>query len=115
MGHIRLGKRTEGRQPLVKNFVPLTDLDDIVFGGWDIFPDDVYEAASTPACCPKTAARPARSPLSAIRAHAAVFDPYYVKKLDGTHVKTGLSRWSWPRRSWTTWRPSEARTAATAW
>ena len=45
MGHIRLGKRTEDRQPLVKNFVPLTDLSDIAFGGWDIFEDSVYDAA----------------------------------------------------------------------
>ncbi|RKZ15209.1 inositol-3-phosphate synthase, partial [bacterium] len=45
MGHIRLGKRTDERQPLVRNFVPLAELDDIAFGGWDIFEDNVYEAA----------------------------------------------------------------------
>ena len=46
MGTIRLGKRTDGRSPLIKEFVPLAKLDDIVFGGWDLFPDDAYEAAS---------------------------------------------------------------------
>ena len=47
MGTVRLGKRTEGRSPLIKDFVPLADLDDLVFGGWDIFEDDCYEAAKT--------------------------------------------------------------------
>src|SRR6187402_3057741 len=46
MGTIRLGKRTEGRSPLIKEFVPLASLDQIVFGGWDLFPDDAYVAAS---------------------------------------------------------------------
>ena len=45
MGHIRLGKRTEERQPLVRNFVPIAGLDDLAFGGWDIFDDTVYDAA----------------------------------------------------------------------
>src|SRR5665213_618761 len=46
MGTVRLGKRTEGRTPLMKDFVPLADLNDVVFSGWDIFPDNVFEAAS---------------------------------------------------------------------
>src|SRR5208337_3570747 len=46
MGTIRLGKRTDGRSPLIKDFVPLADLNDIVFGGWDIFTDTAYEAAA---------------------------------------------------------------------
>src|SRR6201985_3715368 len=45
MGNIRLGKRTENRYPLIKDFVPLADLNDIVFGGWDLYEDNVYEAA----------------------------------------------------------------------
>ena len=45
MGTIRLGKRTEGRSPKISDFVPLAELDDIVFGGWDIFDDNCYEAA----------------------------------------------------------------------
>ncbi|HEY0771349.1 MAG TPA: inositol-3-phosphate synthase, partial [Sphingobacteriaceae bacterium] len=45
MGTIRLGKRTENRSPLIKDFVPLADLTDVVFGAWDIFPESAYEAA----------------------------------------------------------------------
>src|SRR5438477_9366347 len=45
MGTIRLGKRTDNRSPAVKDFVPLAGLDDLVFGGWDIFEDDAYESA----------------------------------------------------------------------
>jgi len=92
MGHIRLGKRTEGRQPLVKNFVPLAEMDDIVFGGWDIFPDNVYEAASKAGVLPQTMLDQLEPELAAIRPMEAVFDNYYVKKLDGTHVKKGKTK-----------------------
>jgi len=92
MGHIRLGKRTEGRQPLVKNFVPLAEMDDIVFGGWDIFPDNVYEAASKAGVLPQTMLDQLEPELSAIRPMEAVFDNYYVKKLDGTHIKKGKTK-----------------------
>jgi myo-inositol-1-phosphate synthase len=92
MGHIRLGKRTDDRQPLVKNFVPLTEMDDLVFGGWDIFPDSVYEAASKAGVLPQTMLDQLESELSAIRPMEAVFDNYYVKKLDGNYIKTGKSK-----------------------
>ncbi len=92
MGHIRLGKRTEGRQPLVKNFVPLAEMDDIVFGGWDIFPDNVYEAASKAGVLPQTMLDQLEPELATIRPMEAVFDNYYVKKLDGTHVKKGKTK-----------------------
>ncbi len=89
MGHIRLGKRTEDRQPLVKNFVPLTDLNDIVFGGWDIFEDSVYEAAVNAGVLEKELLDQLKGDLDNIKPMKAVFDQYYVKKLEGTHVKTG--------------------------
>jgi myo-inositol-1-phosphate synthase len=92
MGHIRLGKRTEGRQPLVKNFVPITDLDDVVFGGWDIFADNVYEAACKAGVLPQTLLDQMKDELSAITPMKAVFDQYYVKKLQGDHVKTGMTK-----------------------
>jgi myo-inositol-1-phosphate synthase len=92
MGHIRLGKRTDDRQPLVKNFVPLTEMDDLVFGGWDIFPDSVYEAASKAGVLPQNMLDQLESELSAIRPMEAVFDNYYVKKLDGSYIKTGKSK-----------------------
>jgi myo-inositol-1-phosphate synthase len=89
MGHIRLGKRTDGRQPLVKNFVPLTDLNDIVFGGWDIFEDSVYDAAINAGVLEKELLDQLKGELEQIKPMKAVFDQYYVKKLEGHHVKTG--------------------------
>ena len=61
MGTIRLGKRTEGRSPLIKDFVPLAGLDDLVFGGWDVFPDDAYEAAAHAGVLKKTRSTPSRN------------------------------------------------------
>jgi myo-inositol-1-phosphate synthase len=92
MGHIRLGKRTEDRQPLVKNFVPLTELKDIEFGGWDIFDVSVYEAAITAGVLDKDLLDKLKPELEKIRPMPAVFDQYYVKKLTGTHVKQG-TKW----------------------
>jgi len=92
MGHIRLGKRTDNRQPMVKEFVPLTELGDIVFGGWDIFEDNVYEAATNAGVLPQTLLDQLKEPLSAITPMKAVFDQFYVKKLTGTHVKTGKNK-----------------------
>ncbi|MCB1182007.1 inositol-3-phosphate synthase [bacterium] len=92
MGHIRLGKRTEDRQPLVKNFVPLTDLNDIEFGGWDIFTDSVYESALNAGVLEKDLLEQLKPELDAIKPMTAVFDQYYVKKLEGKHVKKG-TKW----------------------
>lgn len=92
MGHIRLGKRTDNRQPLIRNFVPLTDLDDIVFGGWDIFEDSVYEAAVNCGVLPRDLLDELKTELEAIKPMPAVFDNYYVKKLNGTHVKQGENK-----------------------
>ena len=92
MGHIRLGKRTENRSPLIKNFVPLAELNDIVFGGWDIFSDSVYEAATTAGVLPQDLLDEIKDELDAIKPMPAVFDNYYVKKLEGTHVKQGANK-----------------------
>ncbi len=92
MGHIRLGKRTDNRNPLIRSFVPLTELDDIVFGGWDIFPDSVYEAAVNAGVLPRDLLESIKPELDAIKPMPAVFDNYYVKKLQGEHVKTGSSK-----------------------
>ena len=92
MGHIRLGKRTDDRQPLVKNFLPLTELNDIEFGGWDIFEDSVYAAALNAGVLEKELLEQLRPELEAIKPMTAVFDQYYVKKLQGTHVKKG-TKW----------------------
>ena len=92
MGTVRLGKRTEGRSPLIKDFVPLAQLDDLVFGGWDIFEDDCYEAAKTAGVLESTLLDPIKGELSAIKPMPAVFDRHYVKRLDGPNVKKGKNK-----------------------
>ncbi len=93
MGHIRLGKRTEKRNPLVKEFVPLADLDALVFGGWDPIPDNAYQAALKAGVLEERHLLPVRDELEALRPMPAVFDQTYVKKLDGPNVKNGASKW----------------------
>jgi myo-inositol-1-phosphate synthase len=89
MGTIRLGKRTDNRVPLIKDFVPLADLKDLVFGAWDIFPDSAYEAAMHAGVLEKDLLAKLRAPLQKIKPMPAVFDQYYVKRLNGTNVKEG--------------------------
>ncbi len=84
---IRLGKRTEGRTPLIKDFVPLAGLDDLVYGGWDIYEDNAYEAASNAAVLDRALLEQVREPLSALRPMKAVFDHEYVKRINGPNVK----------------------------
>ena len=92
MGTVRLGKRTEGRTPLIKDFVPLATLDDLVFGGWDIFEDNCYEAARNAAVLQGGLLDQVRPELEAVQPWPAVFDQAYVKRLDGPNVKTGSSK-----------------------
>ena len=92
MGTIRLGKRTDGRSPLVKDFVPLADLNDIVFGGWDIFEDNCYESAKHAGVLEKDLLEQIRPELEAIKPWKAVFDRQYVKRLDGPNVKKGKNK-----------------------
>jgi myo-inositol-1-phosphate synthase len=92
MGTIRLGKRTEGRSPVIKEFVPLASLDDIVFGGWDLFDENCYEAALTAGVLDKPLLDQVRPELEAIRPWPAVFDRRYVKRLDGPNVKKGKTK-----------------------
>src|ERR671929_850321 len=92
MGAIRLGKRTENRNPLIKDFVPLADLNDIVFGAWDIFPDSAYEAAMTAGVLEKELLAQLKPQLQKVKPMKAVFDQSYVKRLNGTNVKTGANK-----------------------
>ncbi|RMF29473.1 MAG: inositol-3-phosphate synthase [Bacteroidetes bacterium] len=92
MGRIRLGKRTEHRSPLIKDFVPLSNLDDLVFGGWDIFEDNMYESAVKAEVLERSLLEQIRPELEQIRPMPAVFDKQYVKRLDGTHVKKGANK-----------------------
>ena len=89
MGTIRLGKRTEARTPLIRDLVPLASLDDIVFGGWDIFEDNCYEAACTAGVLERSLLDRIKPQLEAITPMSAVFDRRYVKRLDGPNVKKG--------------------------
>jgi myo-inositol-1-phosphate synthase len=92
MGTIRLGKRTEANSPRIKDFVPLASLDDIVFGGWDIFEDNCYEAAKTAGVLERDLLEQIRPELEAIKPWPAVFDRKYVKRLDGPNVKKGKNK-----------------------
>jgi myo-inositol-1-phosphate synthase len=92
MGTIRLGKRTEGRSPLIRDFVPLASLEDLVFAGWDIFEDDCYEAAMHAGVLEPALLEKVKGEMSAIRPMQAVFDRQYVKRLDGPNVKKGASK-----------------------
>ncbi|MEO9021590.1 MAG: inositol-3-phosphate synthase [Ginsengibacter sp.] len=93
MGNIRLGKRTENRHPLIKDFVPLTNLKDIVFGGWDVFEDNVFEAASNAKVLEASLLQTIQSEMEAIKPMKAVFDEKYVKSLHGTNVKKAATKW----------------------
>jgi myo-inositol-1-phosphate synthase len=92
MGTIRLGKRTDGRSPMIKDFVPLAGLNDMVFGGWDIFSDSAYEAASTAQVLEKELLLKLKPFLDNIKPMSAVFDKNYVKLLDGPNVKKGKNK-----------------------
>jgi len=92
MGTIRLGKRTEGRSPKIKEIVPLADLDNIVFGGWDIFEENSYEAARTAGVLEASLLDQIKPELEAIKPWPAVFDQRYVKRLDGPNVKKGKNK-----------------------
>jgi len=92
MGTIRLGQRTENRTPLIKDFVPLAGLDDLVFGGWDLFKDNTYEAAIKADVLDRTLLDPIQGFLSGIRPMPAVFEQRFVKKLYGKHVKKGKNK-----------------------
>ena len=88
MGSLRLGKRTEKREVDIKDFVPLANLDDLVFGGWDIFEDNCYEAAVKAGVIDVTLLDQVKPELSSIKPMKAVFEKKFVKKLDGTYIKS---------------------------
>jgi len=88
MNTIRLGKRTESRSPLIKEFIPLAELRDIRFAAWDIFPDSAYEAAKKAGVLDERHLEPVRDALESLRPMPGVFEQQYVKRLHGTHVKS---------------------------
>ncbi|MCX6570989.1 MAG: inositol-3-phosphate synthase [Candidatus Aminicenantes bacterium] len=92
MGKIRLGKRTDRRFELIKDFIGLTDLADMVFGGWDCFPDSAYLAARKAKVLTPEHIEAVREELEAIEPMPAVFDRKFVQNLDGRHVKKGATK-----------------------
>ena len=92
LGTIRLGKRTDNRAPRVSDFVPLAGLSDLVFGGWDIFPDDAYASAAHAGVLTQPDLDRVKPFLDGIQPMPGVFDPRFVRKLSGTHIKTGKSK-----------------------
>ena len=92
MGTIRLGKRTDRRIPLIKEFVTLSGLEDLVFGGWDIFEDDMYAAAVKAGVLEKSILDGIRTELENVKPMPAVFDQSYVKRLSGTYIKMAKTK-----------------------
>ncbi|MBC8006713.1 MAG: inositol-3-phosphate synthase [Prolixibacteraceae bacterium] len=84
---VRLGKRTDGRSPYIRDFVPLSTLNDLVFGGWDIYEDSAYDAAVHAKVLEPALLDQVKEPLHAIKPMKAVFDPNYIKRITGPNVK----------------------------
>jgi len=93
MGTVRLGKRTEKRIPKIAEVVPLAGMNDLVFAAWDIFEDDAYAAATNSGVLEASLLQEVKTELEAIRPRKAVFDPRYVTRLHGTHLKEGKTKW----------------------
>jgi len=92
MARIRIGKRTEKNSPLIKDFIELAGLDDLVFAGWDIYPDNCYEASLKAGVLDKDQVEALREPLERLKPMPAVFSRDYVKNLDGRHLKKGKTK-----------------------
>lgn len=93
MGTIRLGKRTDKKSPLIKNFLPLAKLPDLVFGGWDIRNENCYQSSIHAGVLNKEHLDAVRDELESLKPMKAVFDQFYVKRLKGTHIKKGKSKY----------------------
>ncbi len=95
MSKIRLGKRTDGRSPLIKDFVDLAELDQLVFGAWDPIADDAFDSALKSGVLDRHHLDPIEDDLRALKPMAAAFDTAYVKRLEGTNVMSGVNKLEW--------------------
>mgnify|MGYP006300021581 CR=1 FL=1 len=95
MGTIRLGKRTEKRVPKIKDFIELTEVDDIVCGGWDIFEDNAYESAINAGVLQKDLLDKVKPEMEALKPMKGVFNQNYVKKLNGTYIKSAKTKYDY--------------------
>ena len=93
MGTIRLGKRTDNNVPMIKDFAGLAELDDIVFGAWDIFEENAFDAATNAGVLEKDLLNQVSEQLASLKPMKAVFDKRYVKRLNGDNIKTGKNKW----------------------
>ena len=92
LGTIRLGKRTDGRSPKISDSVPLARIEDLVFGGWDIYEDNAYQAAGNAKVLDGSLLQQLHGPLETIRPMKAVFDPEYIRRISGPNVKAGRTK-----------------------
>src|SRR5215470_15925061 len=92
LGTIRLGKRTDNNCPFIKDFVPLAGIEDLAFGSWDIFADDAYQSALKAGVLERASLDRVRGELEAVVPFPAVFEPDYVRRLHGSHVKGGRTK-----------------------
>lgn len=93
LGNIRLGKKSEGRNPKIKDVLPIANLNDLVFGGWDIFPINEYEAARHAEVLSKEDIDKVKDELETIHPMTAIFDHNYCKNIEGSNVKAKATRW----------------------
>jgi myo-inositol-1-phosphate synthase len=93
MSSIRLGKRTDNRNPMIKEFVPVAELEDIVFGGWDIYEDNVYESALNARVLETHQLHALKAELEKIKPMSAVFDKTYIRNIDGPNVKKAATKY----------------------
>ena len=113
LGTVRLGKRTEGRSPAIKDFVPLAGIEDIEVGCWDIFEDNAYEAAVKAGVLEMSLLEQLKEPMSAIKPMRAVFDQNFVKRLNGPNVMSGGSKMEYAERVMDDIRKFKERTGVT--
>ena len=92
IGHVRLGKRTEDRNPLIKELVPLTDISNLVYGGWDIYEDNCYDAAVNAGVLQSDLLDQVKAEMQAVTPMPAVFEHRYVTRIDGPNIKKGANK-----------------------
>jgi myo-inositol-1-phosphate synthase len=109
---IRIGRREDQRNPLVRDFIGLAPLSDLVFAGWDPIPDNAYEAARRAQVLRPEHVEPLKDFLGSIAPMPAAFDREYVRRLEGTHVKQGASKFELAQALRQDIRDTKARTGA---
>ncbi len=92
MGRIRLGKRTDNRNPLIRELAPLACLSDLVYGGWDIYADNCYDAAVNAKVLSQEQLNQVRAEMEAVKPMPAVFEQRFVTRINGPNVKKGANK-----------------------